>query len=266
MSVILQPGFIGVEYGLNHPRIGWRSVGGAAISGSAAAGFPAANALDPRTALGWKPTAATGWVGVNAGASVPASYCGIAGHDLGSKNATVRVQRWTGSAWVDAIGATEVEDDSALLFLFAPIDASQFRLLIDSAAAAPRIGHIRFGLATEIPQLAGYGGTVPISESRRYEYDTLRSNGGAFMGRSVISTSLRFQIGVQHTSEAWRAAEWVPLRQHANIGDATFFVADKPLSYPEDVAYAWSNDALSAGRGIPNKRASIDFVLNCEAL
>lgn len=266
MSVILQNGFAGIEYPLNHPRIGWRSVGGDVIAGNAAAGFPAANAIDPRTALGWKPTAATGWLGIDAGASVPASYCGIAGHDLGSKNANVRVQRWTGAAWVDVIGVTEADDDSALLFLFAPVDASQFRLQIDSADAAPRIGHIRFGMVTEIPRLAGYGGTVPISESRRYEYDTLRANNGAFLGRSIVSTSLQFQIGVQHVSEDWRRAEWAAFRDYANTGGATFFVADRPLSYPEDVAYAWSNDALTAERNIPNRRAAIDFVLNCEAL
>ena len=266
MSVILQPGFVGLEYPLDHPRVGWRSVGSTAIAGDAAAGFPAANALDPRTALGWRPDDATGWIGVDAGASVPASYCGIAGHDLGSRNATVRVQRWTGSEWADVIGATEIEDNSALLFLFAPVDATQFRLLIDSADAAPRIGHIRFGLVTEIPRLAGYGGTVPISESRRYEYDTLRANNGAFLGRSIVSTSLQFQIGVQHVSEDWRRTEWAALRDHANTGGATFFIADRPIKYPDDVAYAWSNSALTAERNIPNKRVSIDFVLNCEAL
>lgn len=266
MSAILQNGFSGIEYPLNHPRIGWRSVGGTVTTSGSAAGYPAANALDPRTALGWKPDAATGIIGIDAGASVPASYCGVAGHDLGSKNATVRLQRLSGATWVNIFGSTDIADDSALLFLFAPVDAAQFRLRIDSADAAPRIGHIRFGQVTEIPRLAGYGGTVPISESRQFQYDTLQSNGGAFLGRSIVATSLQFQVSVQHTSETWRKTEWRALQSHANTGGATFFVADRPSTDPEDVAYAWSNEALSAGRGISNRPVAIDFVLNCEAL
>jgi hypothetical protein len=266
MTVIIQPGFTGVSQPLDHPRIGWRFATGAAISGGDAAGYPASNALDVRTALGWRPDAATGHVGVNIGAITPANYCGVAGHTLGSSGAVVRVQRWDGAAWVNVVGNTQIDTDDALMFLFSPIDSSQFRLLIESASAVPRIGHIRFGTVTEVPQKARYGGTTPISESRQYEYDTLRANNGAFLGRSIISQGLRFQIAVSHVSETWRRTEWAAFRDYANKGSATFFVADKPLSYPEDVAYAWSNDALSAERGIPNKNISGQFVLNCEAL
>ena len=266
MSVILQPGFIGVEYPLDHPRICWRAITGAVISGASEAGYPATNALDVRTALGWRPDGLANHIGVDAGSAVAASYCAVAGHTLGSSGAVVRVQRWDGSTFVNVVGNTTVENDDALLFLFSPIDASRFRLLIDSADSTPRIGHVRFGLATELPRKSPYGSATPISESRRYEYDTLRANNGAFLGRSIISQGLQFQIEVRHLSEEWRRSEWAAFRDYANTSGATFFYADKPISYPEDVAYAWSNDALSASRGPANRNISGEFTIQCEGL
>lgn len=267
MSVIIQSGFVGINEPLDHPRIGWRAITGDAIGTNPRAGFSRENALDPRTAIAWSPTgAAPAQIGVDAGESVTASYCGVAGHDLGTQNASVSVQRWTGSSWTNIIGSQLINRDDAILFLFAPVDASRFRLNISSADNPVRIGHVRFGMVTEIPRRSGYGGTTPISEGRRYDYDALRTNNGAFLGRSIVSTSLQFQVSVQHVSETWRASEWVPFREHANRGDATFFAADRPIDYPEDVAYAWSNEPVRAERGIANAAASIDFVLNCEAL
>jgi len=265
MTVILQTGFVGIEYDLDHPRICWRSMGGTAISGGDAAGYPDTNAIDVRTALAWKPDAPTGWIGADGDAQA-ISYCGVAGHDLGTQNATVTVERWTGSAWASVIGDTLVTDNEALVFLFTPVTTNQMRLRIVSADAVPRIGHVRFGAVTEMPRRSPYGNTRPISESRTYEYDTLRANNGAFMGQSIVSSSLSFNISVRHLSEAWRAAEWVDFRTYANTQAATFFYADWPLSYPEDVAYAWPGQSVGADRGIPNKRLSIALDMQCEAL
>jgi hypothetical protein len=120
----VQSGFPGSEYPLNHPRIGWRSIAGAAVSGDALDGFPASNALDVRTALAWKPDAATGWVGVDAGDDVEVSYCGIAGHDLGRQNATISVQKWDGTGWVGIVSDIQPSDDNAIMVLFAPIESA----------------------------------------------------------------------------------------------------------------------------------------------
>jgi len=240
-------------------------MGGVAISGGDADGYPDTNALDVRTALAWKPDAATGWIGAD-GDAQSISYCGVAGHDLGTQNATVTVERWTGSNWIDVIDDTLVENDEPLVFLFAAVATDQMRLRIVSADAAPRVGHVRFGAVTELPRKSLYAGTTPISESRQYQYDTLRANNGAFLGRSIVSTSLSFAISVSHISEEWRRTEWAEFRNYANTQDATFFYADRPESYPEDVAYAWSNSALTAARDMPNKRISVALDIQCEAL
>ena len=266
MTVILEPAFVGMDQFLDNPRIGWRSIDGDAISSGDAAGFLADNAKDARTALGWKPDDDTGWIGIDAGEGVPVNYVGIAGHDLGTQNATIAVEYWDGAAWVAIVSGQPVENDEAIMVLFLAQVADQWRVRIESADAAPRIGHIRFGVVTEVPRKSNYAGTKPISESRRYEYDILRANNGAFLGRSVVSTSLQFTVSVQFVSEDWRRSEWAAFRDHANKGDATFFYADRPLSYPEDVAYAWSAGAVTADRGVNNRRVAVDFELQCEAL
>lgn len=266
MTTFIQSGFVGIDYPLDHPRIGWRTFSGTAIANASEAGYPASNALDVRTALGWRAPSVTSWIGVDFTSARSCSYCGIAGHDLGTQAASYVIERWNGSAWVEVVAEQSTLSDEAIVFLFGAVSASRFRLKLTVANAAPRIGHIRFGAVTELPRRAAYAGTTPISESRRYEYDTLRSNGGAFMGRSIVSSSLQFAIDVKHLSETWRRSEWADFRQYANTGDATFFYTDRPASYPEDVAYAWSNQALSASRDTPNKAISGQFTLQCEAL
>lgn len=266
MTTFIQSGFVGIEYPMDHPRIGWRTYDGTAIADASEAGYPASNALDVRTALGWRGTSVTAWLGVDFTTARTCSYCGIAGHDLGTQDATYILERWTGSAWVEVVAEVITLSNEAIMFLFGAVSATRFRLRLTGANAAPRIGHIRFGPVTELPRRASYAGTTPISESRTYQYDTLRSNGGAFMGRSIVSSSLQFAIDVRHISETWRASEWVDFRQYANTGNATFFYTDRPASYPEDVAYAWSNQALSASRDIPNKDISVQFTLQCEGL
>jgi hypothetical protein len=266
MTVILAPAFSGIAYPLDHPRIGWRSIAGTAITSGAQAGYPAANALDVRTAIAWCPDAVPAWVGVNAGATVQVNYCGIAGHDLGTRGAVIAIDRWNGAAWVTVIADRPIASNDAIMILMLPFETTQVRLRIVSATGIPRIGHVRFGRVTEVPQKTDFAGTTPISERRTYEYDTLRANNGAFLGRSIVSTGLQFTLSVQYVSEDWRRTEWAEFRDYANKGNATFFIADRPQSYPEDVAYAWSNEAMSASRGMANKRISGEFTLQCEAL
>ena len=53
---------------------------------------------------------------------------------------------------------------------------------------------------------------------------------------------------VNNLSEAWRAGEFAEFKAYANGEDAAFFIALRPGSDPDEVAYAWAADMAMATR------------------
>ena len=93
MTCVIDVGFLGDNYGLEYPRIGWQRRGGSYAASTEAAGFAAVNAGTPRTDSFWKPTSLPGalatWTQTfNSNRTI--GYIGIAVHDLATQNAVIR--------------------------------------------------------------------------------------------------------------------------------------------------------------------------------
>lgn len=258
MSVVIASGVTGTEF----PRIGWKGISGTITASSAANGFGAGLAATPQTYAAWRAINADATWEIDAGESVAVDYCGIGAHDLATVGATVAVQRWTGSAWV-TVASTTPTDDSAILFLFPSASATKWRISITGATSAARIGNIRFGLVTTLPQRSTFAPALPITEAEEYGYNVNLSVTGEWLGRSVVSTGLQFSVTISHLSEEFASGEWADFRAHCNTGDATFFIAPKPAAYPKEVAYAWPTETVKAERNFPNKNVSRIAELQC---
>lgn len=233
---------------LHLPRVGWRSISGAITASSAAEGFEAPLGADPATYTAWRPTSAPATWEIDAGEPVTVDYCGVGAHDAGAQGASLAVEYWDGTEWVEAASAAPA-DDSAVLFLFAPVSAERWRLVVTGAVA--RIGNVRFGAVTVLPRRSTFAPALPITEAERLEYQTNVSATGEWLGRSVVSAGLEFAVAVEHMPEAFAAGEWAAFRRHANEGAGTFFIAPKPGSYPSEVAYAWPLEPVRAERSVP---------------
>jgi hypothetical protein len=258
MPVIIPVGFTGINYPLDHPRVGWRRMSGTVTASSAAAGFEAANANNERTDSFWRPTALTATWAIDAGTSEPVSYCGIAAHTLGSNGCTVNVQGLQGAVWVTLATATPTTDEP-LLFLFASVTRAEMRVQITGSGGMPTLGVIWFGAVTEWPMPAVYSPSVSLQRAKRSSYETNTTEGGQIVGRRLVRQELRPQMEVQYLPETWINSELDAFARHAET--LPFFVADKPSLYPASVAYAFCD-----GDVIPDRAYPLDDIANTVTL
>ena len=257
MSVVIETGVTDTHL----PRIGWRGITGTISASSEAAGFGASLAATPQTYSAWRATALPATWAVDAGSAQAVDYCGIGAHEIGSNGGTVFVEYLVGAVWTEASSATPT-DDSALLFLFPEVSAQEWRIRI-TGTTAPRIGNIRFGKATKLPQRSVFAPALPITEAEQFTYNVNVSATGEWLGRSVVAAGLQFSVQINHISETFADGEWSLFRVHCNEGDATFYIAPKPSQYAKEVAYAWPTETVSAERNMAQRNLSRNIQLNC---
>jgi len=268
MAVVIATGFTGATYGLKHGRVcyEWYS-DGTATGTTAAAGFAAVNALPPRTDSSWRPTAipATWTLAYPTARNV--SFVGIAKHDLGTLNATVAVEYSTGGGWTafPGAGALRPADDTPILLLTAVTSASEVRLRITAADDEPTMSIIMVGLADEWPRPFVWTGQ-PITEGDRIGFENTIAVTGNWLGRSVVSDGLQFGVDMNNVAESWRQTEFKAFKAYANGENAAFFIALRPLDYPDELAYAWATDVVTASRAAPNKQLSTSVSMQLQGL
>lgn len=258
MSCVLETGFVGNTYNTDHPRTCHRRAAGTATATTEASGFSASFANSTRLDNFWRPTVlpATWTLALSANETV--SYVGIAAHDLGTQNASIKVEyKLDTGAWTELAfgGDHEPDDDSAILFLFDELVVSQVRVTVVSADAVPTIGVIATGLADEWPRKCVWTGT-PITEGDKISFANNSSDTGVLIGRTRVSDGLQFQVVINNLSEDWRTSTFKEFKAYANGEGAAFFVALRPGDYPDEVAYAWANDVVRMSRDAPNRRIS----------
>lgn len=186
-------------------------------------------------------------------------------HDLGTQNANISIQTTSdgGGTWdtVTGLGSIEPEDDSAILCLFDTVNVDGYRVQINSADGNPTIATIAGGAVMEWPRKAVWTGT-PITEGDRISFTNNSSETGVWLGRTKTSDGLEFPFVVNNLSEDFRTGDFKDFKDYANGEDAAFFIAPRPLDYPDEVAYAWAADTVRMTRDTPNKRVSGTVNLN----
>lgn len=264
MSCVLEAEFVGNTYNTDHPRTCHKRAVGTATATTEASGFSASFANSPRLDNFWQPTALPATWTLTLDANETVSYFGIAAHDLGTQNAAIKVEyKLDAGSWTELNfgGDHEPEDNSAILFLFDMLEVSEIRLTVVSADAVPTIGVIATGIADEWPRKSVWTGT-PITESDNISFANNSSDTGVLIGRTRVSDGLKFQVSINNLSEDWRKSTFKSFKAYANGEGAAFFIATRPGDYPEEVAYAWSNNVVMMSRDTPNKRVSGSVALD----
>jgi len=237
--VVIQNGFT-PTVPLTHSRIGINSIGrtGAVSASSAAAGFPASAAANPLTYEFWKPTATPAWWRVDAGTAVTVDYVGIASHNLAGS--TVTVQRSdNNSTWVDVVSTTPT-DNSPIMFLFAAVSARYWRVSVTGNSVA--IGVINIGKVLEM-QRACFAGINPIDLTRRTTIRPNVSEGGQWLGRSIIRQGSGTSVSFRHLTYDWYRANFDPFVEQAR--SYPFFFAWRPEGYANSVGYVWTQGDIA---------------------
>lgn len=241
-SLVAQSNIVdGRGYPLNHARIGYQTLTrGAVITASSE------DAMWPASALGngltyerWKPTSVPAWVQFDAGQPVECDYFGIAAHNLGTVGASFSLQYSTdGVAWSN-VEIVQPADDKPMMLLFEPITAQYWRVNITDAIGS--IGVIYIGRVLEM-QRGLYGGHSPGPLSRQTEIMPTRSEGGQFLGRSIIRQGYATSYDWDNLTARWYRDWFDPFVESARR--YPFFIAWNPLRFPDEVLYAWCNDDI----------------------
>jgi hypothetical protein len=220
---------------LTHSRIGYNTftATGTATASTAQALFPASAPLNSLTYEYWRPTALPATWTLDGGTSKLANYFGIAAHTLGTSGCTITIASSDDDVTYVDIDTLTPTDDSAIMFLFAGVTARYWRLSI-SGGTLPSVGVIYVGPVLEMMRPC-FAGVSPINLSRVSVIRPNKSEGGQWIGRSVIRSGTSMNAQYNNLGGAWYRANFDPFVVSAISNP--FFYAWRPLDYPDGVGY-----------------------------
>lgn len=289
MPVIVSPALAAAEsfaFPLTHARIGYQTfVPDSTITASTeAAGFPASAVALSMTYEKWKPTALPATIEFVLPADSDSDYVGIAAHTLGSAGCTVAVEYAYsltegetaffqshneldgGPSLSMDFAAQEYElleesytaaetiapsDDSAIMVLVKETMARYWRLTI-TGSTIPEIGVVYIGKVLAMQRMI-YGGHSPGTLSRQTDIRPTRSEGGQFLGRSIIRQGLATSFQWENLKAQWYRDNFDPFVEAART--APFFIAWRPEDFPREVIYCWTSSDIS-----PSNQGVKDFM------
>lgn len=240
---------------LSHARIGYDNRVTTATAGSAINGFPASSVANPLTYEFWRPVGTSGVLTAlfNAG---PVDYVGIAAHNMAG--GSVKVEVLVGASWVE-IDTVSPTSNAPLMFLFAQVTASGVRLTV--SGTAPSIGVLYAGKVLAM-QRKVWGGINPINFARRTTIRPNVSEGGQWLGRSIIREGSETSVTWRNLSYDWYKSDFDPFVEAART--RPFFFAMKPDKYPEISGYVWTADDITPS--ISGTRNFMDVTVGMEGL
>lgn len=194
----------------------------------------------------WQPTAMPATWAVDLGSARMVNFVGIAAHEIGSKECTVKIQASADNAtWVDVSDEETPEDDSAIMFLLPPSLYRYWRVYLQAAGSPtqqPRVAVIYIGRALTM-QRSIYGGHSPITLARSTVVSSQMSEGGQFLGQGIKRRGFMASAGsFRHLTPAWVRSDFEPFI--ASARQYPYFHAWRPGDYPDEVVYAWTAEDI----------------------
>lgn len=244
---------------LTHARIMYHNlIPGSEVTGTTeSAGFEADAVQSYDTYDRWLPTEIPATLTFQLSQASTLDYVFIASHNLGTSGSALVVEHSPdGIDWIEASPERVPSDNTPLAFLFDEVEALYIRIRITSALEIPRIGVVMAGkaLAMERPI---YGGHSPITLSRQTEIRPSRSEGGQWLGRSVVRKGYATSYEWQNLSASWYREFFDPFVQAAR--SQPFGIAWRPETFPNEVAYAWTNSDIQPSNSGASNLMSAGF-------
>lgn len=238
---------------------------GSVTASTEATGFDASNAYEESTFDFWKPTTTTATYETDLGSADFADCLAVVAHDLGTQNATFKVQ-YASTATADILlledasallleggtdnllleGGAEIwndlaevspTDDSTILVVFDRTEAIKWRFNLTASDAAPTIGVLMLG-----ERLVFSNGLrtpyTPMWLSKNIELLGSQTIEGQFIGNRVLRRGLSTEMNLNILDRTFIETTIQDFKDHYDDGKA-FIWASAPATFSEDVAYAW---------------------------
>lgn len=215
---------------------------GTVTASSEAVGFAVSNAYNWLTNDYYKPTTGgTTTIDLTLTTGAPADYFAFYGTDLGSLSGTIKLQYHNGATYVDAFTAQGVFGTEPFIKFFDSKTSDKWRVVITSTGVFA-IASIAFGEYIALEHGLHVGFTEP-KLARETETIGNISDGGVFLGRSIISKGFRTRMNIEFMSETFTRDKWLPFVRHAE--KKPFYLAWDYDRYPNEAAFCWTDGDIS---------------------
>lgn len=257
MAVMIENGYALPDP--THARIGWQDVVASISATSSADLNPANSALTWQTYERWQPASSPATL-TAAYPEQRIEYIGIAAHTLRiADSVTLEVQE--GGAWSTVV--TDLinwpDDNEAIMVLIEPRNISGHRITIEYSAEAPTIGKTVAGPVLTMPR-PFYAGHNPALLSRDTRRQPSISEGGEWLGNTIIRQSRSTSMSWQHIKANWYRIHIDPFIHHAR--GHPFFVAWNPARFVDCIYAYLTGDVSPSNMGI---RDLMEFGISVKA-
>ena len=151
---------------------------------------------------------------------------------------TLEYSTSTGGSFVTVASVTP-DNNRPVMALFDEVSARRIRITLSSSRA---VINLSAGVALQM-QRPIFGGHNPITMSRQTEYQSRRSESGNFVSRNIVRKGLSGSYEWSNLTDDWVREYFDPFIIAAR--KTPFYIAWRPESYPDEVAYAWTTGDIS---------------------
>lgn len=251
---------------VNNPRIGWHSfvLHGAVSASSEQALHPAFHMANPTTYLKWKAEDnGVQQIIVSTEDLEPVNYFGVYGHNWGTRMLTVEFEYSAngGVDWAPAMAPMIPTSDGTIFIQFPNVIGSLFRIIltpndVDVYADPPEATVLHIGRVLEIERRV-YVGHAPLTLNRSQQVTTGRSEGGQFLGRTLIQTFYETGLDLRNLDPTW-------YREHMDFfarvaATQPFFWSWRPGDYPREAGYCWAMGNIRPSNDAANGTMAVSF-------
>ena len=268
------------EFSLKNTHIGYENLITSVLASSSAAGFGASALLNGFTYDFWRSATSSAVLTLDTGSTNEIDYIGLAKHNLEGRELILSVST-NGIDYIEHLIFSLTSNDAAMV-IFPEVSARYIRLEIggaadstieadfttqeyffdDSAAYAAQVAVINIGKSLEMQRMI-FGGHSPAKLSTNAELRPNTSEGGAWLGRSVIRSGVMTEYSYSNLTGAWYRSKFDPFAKFAITNP--FFIAWRPLGYASECQYAWTEKPISPNNTGPNDWLGVSFnVVGCE--
>lgn len=246
------------------PIIFWRNVITASLltTNSQDPNFPVTNVANPSLGLKWKqdftgsPLQGSNLINVTFPANQgPINYIALAGHNLGTIGALIALSGESGAgagsplhqdspSLAEFVTGYTPTDDSPIIFMFAEVENTNLHVVINNPAATTpvEVAVVYAGRATVLSEGIQADHT-PLPLAKRNNVVLGQSENGSFLGRLVLGDWAESSATISNLTKDWVREELLDFLDFAS--SAPFFYAWSPVTYPDEVAFAFlDNDPL----------------------
>lgn len=195
-------------------------------------------AYDDRPYTYWKCEAGTQYLTFVYGSAKTVNAYAMYSNTLADAGATIQLQYSTngGSSWSDFADPEAPIDTSPIYRSKSSVSAARWRWKVVSSVDV-YLGCLSFGVDFEFER-GTWMGFSPPKLARNTTLTNNVSQGGVWLGRSVIRNGATFSFDLDKLTMAWVYAVWYPFMLHAER--RPWFLLWEKKNHPGEAAFCWT--------------------------